>query len=139
MRWTSTGSRGELFSRGRYDGVMNPDKPVHADNVPTPTPPTLTRGQATPEQIDRQADKVRREQKSPNQSEPSIRLEAESELKAEAESRPVSGTEPQPNQDEAGQPSKTRTTMQDPSESAVQTRSDTTEKTQDSAGKLRNQ
>ncbi len=118
---------------------MNPDKPVHADNVPTPTPPTLTRGQATKEQIDRQAEKVRREQKSPQRSDASVRLEAESQLKAEAESRPVSGTESRPYKDEAGQPISTRTKVQDPSESAVQTRSDTKDKAQDSEGKLRNQ
>lgn len=118
---------------------MNPDKPVHANNVPTPTPPTLTRGQATKEQIDQQAEKVRRDQKSPNQSDASIRLEAESELKAAAESRPVAGTESRPYQEEAGKPIRSRTKVQDPSESAVQTRSDTTEKAQDSAGKLRNQ
>ena len=118
---------------------MNPDKPVHADNVPTLTPPTLTRGQATQEQIDRQAEKVRREQKTPKQSDASARLEAESELKAEAESRPVSGTESRPYQDEAAQPIKTRTKVQDPSGSAVQTRSDTQAKAKESAGKVRNQ
>ena len=118
---------------------MNPDKPVHANNVPTSTPPTLTRGQATKEQIDQQAEKIRREQKSPKQADASIRLEAESELKAEAESKPVSGTESRPYQEEAGKPISPRTKVQDPSESAVQTRSDTKEKAKDSAGKLRNQ
>ncbi len=118
---------------------MNPDKPVHANNVPTPTPSTLVRGQATEEQIDRQAEKVRREQKSPKQSEASIRLEAESQLKAEAESRPVSGTESRPYKDEAVHPIRTRTKVRDPSGAAVPTRSDTKSKAQDSEGKLRNQ
>ncbi len=118
---------------------MNPDKPVAAKNVPTPTPPTLTRGQFTSEQINQRLEQLRRAGKSGNAADATLRLEAESELKAEAESQPVSGTDSRPYIDEPGQQLSSRTKVQDPSEAAVQTRSATDKQAKDSAGKIRNQ
>jgi hypothetical protein len=102
---------------------MNPDKPVHADNTPSPT--GRQRVQVAEAEIARRAEQLRRERKATPDQEPAIRLEAESKLMAEAESRPVSGTESRPYVDEPATPVRRRTKVQDPSEAAVQTRSAT--------------
>lgn len=119
--------------------AMNPDKPVNAKNVPTPTPPTLTRGQFTSEQIIQRMEQLRRDGKSGTTSDATLRLEAESQLKAEAESQPVAGTESRPYVDEPGKQLNPRTKVQDPSEAAAQTRSATEDQAKSSAGKIRNQ
>ncbi len=106
---------------------MKPDKPVEANNQPTPTAGTLSRGGVTREQISRRAEELWRQRNCPSGEDESIWLEAESQLKAEFESRPVSGTESRPNADEPAQPIHSRTKVQDPAESAVQTRSATEE------------
>jgi len=118
---------------------MNPDKPVEAKNVPTPTPPTLTRGQFTSEQINQRVEQLRRAGKSGDTADATLRLEAESQLKAESESRPVSGTDSRPYVDEPGKQLNSRTKVQDPSAAAAQTRSATDEQAKRSAGKIRNQ
>ena len=118
---------------------MNPDKPVHADNVPTETPPTLTRGQVTPEQISRRAEKIWRERNQPSGSDEAIWLEAESQLKAESEMQPVSGTESRPYTDEPGKQLRSRTKTQDPADAAAQPRSATDPQAKKTAGRLRNQ
>jgi len=119
--------------------AMNPDKPVEAKNVPTPTPPTLTRGQFTSEQINQRVEQLRRAGKSGDTADATLRLEAESQLKAESESRPVSGTDSRPYVDEPGKQLNSRTKVQDPSAAAAQTRSATDEQAKRSAGKIRNQ
>ncbi len=118
---------------------MNPDKPVDAKNVPTPTPPTLSRGQFTPDQITQRTEQLRRKGKLGDTSDAALRLEAESQLKAEAESKPVAGTESRPYVDEPGKQLSSRTKVQDPSEAAAQTRSATDDQARKSAGKIRNQ
>ena len=119
--------------------AMNPDKPVDAHNVPTPTPANLSRGQFTPEQINERMEQLRRAGKTGQGGDAALRLEAESQLKAESESKPVAGTESRPYIDEPGKPLSTRTKVQDPSEAAVQTRSATDEQARNSSGKIRNQ
>ena len=116
---------------------MHPDKPVHADNVPTRT--ADTRRNISHEQIVQRAEKLWSERSCPAGSDEAIWLEAESQLKAEAESRPVAGTEARPYVDEPGTQLKTRTKTQDPADAAAQTRSATDKKSRQTAGKLRNQ
>jgi hypothetical protein len=116
---------------------MHPDKPVHANNVPTAT--DRLRQQVPHEEIARRAEKLWHERSCPAGSDEAIWLEAESQLKGEAESRPVSGTESRPYVDEPGQQLRTRTKTQDPTDAAAQTRSATDKKSRQSAGKLRHQ
>lgn len=116
---------------------MNPDKPVHAENVPTPT--EKPRRQIPHEEIARRAEQLWHERGQPTGSDDAIWLQAESELQGKAESRPVAGTESRPYVDEPGKPVRSRTKVQDPSEAAVQTRSATDAKSKQSGGKLRNQ
>ena len=114
---------------------MNPEKPVHASNVPTARP----QRQIAHEQIAARAEKLWRERSCPAGSDEAIWLEAESQLQAEAEARPVSGTPARPYVDEPAKPVRSRTKVQDPAESAVQLRSSTDAQSRQSAGKLRNQ
>jgi hypothetical protein len=114
---------------------MKPDKPVEADNQPTPTPTNQARGAVSHEQIAQRAEKLWRERSCPAGNDQAIWLEAESQLKAELESRPVSGTESRPYADESAQPTRARTKVQDPAESAVQTRSATERKAKHQSGK----
>lgn len=116
---------------------MNPDKPVHAENVPTPT--EKPRRQVPREEIVLRAEQLWRERGQPAGNDEAIWLEAESELQAKAESQPVSGTESRPYVDEPAKPVRSRTKVQDPSEAGAQTRSATDAKSKQSAGKLRNQ
>lgn len=116
---------------------MNPDKPVHADNVPTPT--EQPRRQVPHDQIARRAEKIWEERNRPSGSDAAIWLEAESQLQAQAESRPVAGTESRPNVEEAAQPMRSQTKSRDPADAAAQTRSATDSKSKRNAGKLRNQ
>jgi len=118
---------------------MNPDKPVHAQNVPTDIPSDLTHGRANHEQIAGRAESIRRERKSPSGQDASIRLEAEAQLTAETESKPVSGTESRPYVDEPASPLRSHPKTRDPADSAVQTRSATDAKSKKTAGKLRHQ
>lgn len=100
---------------------MSADKPVQANNVPTPQPQ-----QRIPhEQIAARAQQLWRERNCPAGSDDAIWLEAESQLEAEAEARPVAGTPSRPYTNEPGQPLRSRTKVQDPSESAVQPRTAT--------------
>lgn len=112
---------------------MNPDKPVDARNVPTPTPPDLGRGQLPKEEVDRRAAELRRSGNASDDA--SARLEAESRLKAESESKPVAGTVSRPYVDEPGKQLRSRTKVQDPSESAVQPRSATENQVERRPGK----
>lgn len=114
---------------------MNPQKPVHADNVPTPEP----RKEIPQAQIAARAEKLWRERNTPAGSDEAIWLEAESQLQAEAESKPVAGTPSRPYVDEPGQQLRSRTKVQDPAESAVQTRSETAEKSNGDHYSIRNQ
>jgi len=100
---------------------MNPDKPVHANNVPTPSP----RQPFSHDDIKRRAESLWRDRGQPSGQDDAIWLEAESQLLAEAESRPVSGTPSRPYVDEPATQLRSRTKVQDPAESAVQTRSAT--------------
>jgi hypothetical protein len=120
---------------------MNPDKPVHAHNVPTDTQHDYSRGQVAHDQIRQRAEKIWRERNSPSGQDEAIWFEAEAQLKAEAEAKPVAGTESRPYVDEPGQQLRSRTKVQDPSESAVQPRSATESKSasKQAAGRLRNQ
>jgi hypothetical protein len=116
---------------------MNPDKPVHASNVPTPT--ERPRRQFPREDIERRAEKLWRERGQPGGSDEAIWLEAESQLQAEAESRPVSGTASRPYAEEPAKPVRSQTKSRDPSDAAAQTRSATDAKSKQSAGKVRHQ
>ncbi|HUR56734.1 MAG TPA: DUF2934 domain-containing protein [Opitutaceae bacterium] len=116
---------------------MNADKPVHANNVPSPT--DRLRPQASHEEIARRARKIWQDRGQPHGQDDAIWLEAESTLKGEAESRPVSGTPSRPNVDEPAQPVRSKSKSRDPADSAAQTRSATEGKSKGSAGKLRNQ
>lgn len=116
---------------------MHPDKPVHADNVPSPA--NRERDQVPHEEIARRAEKIWRERNQPAGQDEAIWLEAENQLKAEAESRPVAGTESRPYVDEPATQVRTRTKTQDPAESAVQTRSATEGKKPVKTPRLRNQ
>ncbi|PTX95567.1 DUF2934 domain-containing protein [Opitutus sp. ER46] len=100
---------------------MNPEKTVHAENVPTEQP----RQQIPHEQIAARAEKLWRDRNCPAGSDEAIWLEAESQLQAEAEARPVTGTPSRPYGGEPATPLRSHTKVQDPSEAAVQTRSDT--------------
>lgn len=117
---------------------MNPDKPVHANNVPTAATGETNRGQVTEDQIRGRAEKLWRDRQQPSGQDDAIWLEAEAQLKAEAEARPVAGTPSRPYIDEPATQVKSRTKVQDSAESAVQTRSATDAKAKKSAGKLRN-
>lgn len=116
---------------------MPSDKPVHANNVPTPTGADYSRGQVTQDQIARRAEKLWRDRNQPSGQDEAIWFEAEAQLKAEAESQPVAGTDSRPYVDEPGKQLTSRTKVQDPSESAVQPRSATEGKTKSKAPKLR--
>jgi hypothetical protein len=118
---------------------MNPNKPVHARNVPTRTDADTTRGQISHEQIAHRAEKLWRERQRPAGQDEAIWLEAEAQLKAEAESKPVAGTESRPYADEPAQPVRSKSKSRDQSDAAAQTRSATDGKSKQSAGKLRNQ
>ena len=116
---------------------MNPDKPVHARNVPTPT--ERPRRQLLHEEIARRAREIWHGRNQPAGSDEAIWLEAESQLQAELESRPVSGTESRPYVDEPATPVRPQTKSRDPAEAAAQTRSATDAKSKQSPGKIRNQ
>ena len=116
---------------------MNPDKPVHAQNVPTPT--ERPRRQFPHDEIARRAEKLWHDRQRPSGQDEAIWLEAESQLQAEAESRPVAGTESRPYVNEPAKPMRSQTKSRDPADSAAQTRSPTENKSRQSAGKLRNQ
>ena len=77
---------------------MNPDRPVHAANVPTPT--ERPRRQIAHEEIARRAETLWRQKGWPAGQDEAIWLEAESQLQAEAESKPVSGTASRPQTDQ---------------------------------------
>jgi hypothetical protein len=127
----------ELSAATRYHRGMNPDKPVHARNVPTPT--ERPRRQIIHEEIARRAKQLWQDRGEPSGSDEAIWLEAESQLQAEAESRPVSGTESRPYVDEPAKPVRSQSKSRDPSEAGAQTRSATDAKSKQSAGKIRNQ
>jgi hypothetical protein len=116
---------------------MNPDKPVHASNVPSS--PDRPRRQIPHDEIARLAEKIWHERNRPNGSDEAIWLEAESKLQAQAESRPVAGTESRPYVDEPAQPVRSQTKSRDPAEAGAQTRSATESKSKKTGGKLRNQ
>jgi hypothetical protein len=116
---------------------MNPDKPVHARNVPTPT--ERPRRQFPREEIVRRAEKLWHERNRPSGQDEAIWFEAESQLQAEAESKPVAGTASRPYVDEPAQPVRSQTKSRDPADAAAQTRSATDSKSKKTAGKLRNQ
>jgi hypothetical protein len=118
---------------------MNPDKPVHARNVPTRTDGTNARGQLSHEQIAHRAEKLWHERSQPAGQDEAIWLEAEAQLKAEAESKPVAGTPSRPYTDEPAQPVRSKSKSRDQSDAAAQTRSATDGKSKQSSGKLRNQ
>jgi hypothetical protein len=141
---TRVGSTGALIGTVRGGALpswrMNPDKPVHANNVPTPTPTDSTRGQVTRDQIARRAEQVWRDRRQPTGQDDAIWLEAEAQLKAEAESKPVTGTESRPLQNETTVPLKSRTKVQDPADAAVQLQSgQKNQKTPPPGPRLRNQ
>lgn len=128
--------RRELLDAARYhEGPMNPDKPVHADNIPTNQP----RRQIPHEQISARAEQIWRERNQPTGNDEAIWLEAESQLQAEAESKPVAGTPSRPYVDEPAKQLRSRTKVQDPAESAVQPRAATENKARKSGKELRNQ
>lgn len=116
---------------------MNPDKPVHATNVPTPT--EHPRRQFIHEEIARRAEKLWNDRGRPSGMDEAIWLEAESLLQAEAESKPVAGTESRPYIDEPAKPLRPQTKSRDSSDAAAQTRSSTEAKARQAGGKLRNQ
>jgi hypothetical protein len=116
---------------------MNPDKPVHAANVPTQS--DKPRRQIPHDDIVRRAEKIWRDRNQPSGSDEAIWLEAESQLQAEAESRPVSGTDSRPYVNEPAKPVRSQTKSRDPAEAAAQTRSATDRKSKQNAGKIRNQ
>ena len=116
---------------------MNPDKPVDASNVPTPT--ERSRSQLPHEEIARRAEKLWHERNRPSGSDEAIWLEAESQLQAEAESRPVAGTESRPYVNEPATPVRSQTKSRDPADAAAQTRSANDGKSKRSPGKIRNQ
>ncbi len=116
---------------------MNPDKTVHARNIPTPT--EHPRRQIAHDQISARAERLWSERGRPSGQDDAIWLEAESLLQAEAESQPVAGTPSRPYVDEPAQPVRSQTKSRDPADAAAQTRSPTDRKAKQSAGKLRNQ
>jgi hypothetical protein len=117
----------ELFARWRYDrcSIMNPNKPVRADNHPVDKP----RRQVPHEKIAQRAEKIWRERNCPAGSDEAIWFEAENQLQGEAESQPVSGTPSRPYTDEPAQPVRNQTRSRDPADMAAQTRSATERKT----------
>lgn len=118
---------------------MPQEKPVQADNVPTPTGSDYSRGQIAHEQIAQRAEKLWRERSCPAGSDEAIWFEAEAQLKAEAESRPVAGTDARPHASEPGTPVRKNTKSRDPADAAAQTRTATESKGKPKAGTLRNQ
>ena len=119
---------------------MNPDKPVGANNVPTPTNADYSRGQVSHDQIAQRAQKLWRDRNQPSGDDERIWFEAEAQLKAEAESKPVSGTDARPLTNEPATQLKSRTKVQDPADSAVQTQSRGKDRTTPPPGhRLRNQ
>ena len=125
----------EQFAPTRYHRAMNPDKPVHADNVPTREP----RQQIAHEEIAARAQKIWQERGRPSGTDEAIWLEAETQLQGEAEARPVAGTPSRPLIDEPGRQLRSRTKVQDPAESAVQTRSATDSKSRKKTKEVRTQ
>jgi hypothetical protein len=115
---------------------MSPDKPVQAQNVPTPT--QRPRRQFSHAEIARRAEKLWHERNRPTGSDEAIWLEAESQLQAEAESQPVAGTESRPFANEPAKPVRPQTKSRDPADAAAQTRSATDSKSKRATGKLRN-
>ena len=115
---------------------MNPDKPVQASNVPTPT--EGPRRKFPHEEIAWRAERLWHERNRPTGQDEAIWLEAESMLQAEAESRAVSGTESRPHRDEPATPIRSQTKSRDPADAAAQTRSATEAKAPKATGKLRN-
>jgi hypothetical protein len=94
---------------------MNPDRPVHAANVPTPT--ERPRRQIAHEEIARRAETLWRQKGWPAGQDEAIWLEAESQLQAEAESKPVSGTASRPQTDQPPVSTRrTKTKSRDPSD-----------------------
>lgn len=114
---------------------MNPDKPVQANNVPTPT--NRPRRQISHEQIVERAEKLWRDRGSPSGQDEAIWLEAESQLQSEAEAKPVAGTPARATTTEAAppvaRPTKSRDASDTPATAPTQT------KTKPAPGKLRNQ
>ena len=117
--------------------AMNPEKPVHASNVPTPTEPS--RRQFLHEEISQRAEKLWRERGQPSGQDEAIWLEAESQLQAEAEAKPVAGTPSRPYIDEPAKAVRPQTKSRDPADQAAQTRSPTEAKSKQTGGQLRNQ
>jgi hypothetical protein len=117
--------------------AMNPDKPVHAANVPTPT--ERPRRQFLHEEIARRAEKLWHERGEPSGQDQAIWLEAESLLEAEAEAKPVAGTPSRPYVDEPANPVRNKSKSRDPADQAAQTRSATDAKSKQTGGQLRNQ
>lgn len=131
----SNGETGTLAGRALPWTAMNPDKPVHANNVPTQHP----RRHIPHEQIAARAEKLWRDRNCPSGCDEEIWLEAESQLQGEAEAAPVAGTPARPYVDEPGKQLSSRTKVQDPSESAVQPRSATEGKVKKGNKQLRTQ
>jgi hypothetical protein len=116
---------------------MNPDKPVHAANVPTST--NRPRRQISHEQISEHARKLWRERGYPSGQYEAIWLEAESQLQSEAEAKPVAGTPAQPKMTEPAQPAPKQTKSRDASDTPATKPSATQTKVKPAPGKLRNQ
>ncbi len=116
---------------------MNPDKPVQANNVPTPS--QRQRPQFPHEEVAARAERLWHERNRPSGQDDVIWLAAESMLAAEAESKPVAGTPSRPYVNEPATPVRSQTKSRDPADAAAQTRSATDSKAKQSAGKLRNQ
>src|ERR1044072_1158125 len=93
---------------------MNPDKPVHATNVPTPT--NRPRRQISHEQIAERAKKLWQDRGWPAGQDEAIWLEAESQLQSEVEAKPVPGTPAQPKMTEPAQPAAKQTKSHDASD-----------------------
>jgi hypothetical protein len=99
---------------------MNPDRPVHAANVPTPT--ERPRRQIAHEEIARRAEELWRQKGWPAGQDEAIWLEAESLLQAEAESKPVSGTASRPQTDQPLPARRTKAKGRDPSDAPASAR-----------------
>jgi hypothetical protein len=127
----------EHLAATRYHRGMNPEKTVHAENVPTVT--DRPRRSIAHDEIARRAEQLWRERGQPSGQDEAIWLEAESQLQSEAEARPVSGTESHPYTDEPAKPLRQQTKSRDPADTAAQTRTDTQPKAKKSAGHVRNQ
>lgn len=115
---------------------MNPDKPVHAENVPTST--ERPRRSIPHAEIARRAEQLWQERGQPSGQDEAIWLEAESQLQSAAEARPVAGTASRPYVDEPSQALRPQTKSRDPAEAGAQTRSATEAKPKRNSGKIRN-